>query len=119
MSSQGDPGSRSAVTASIERVLRAERATEEAVEGCRQEAERLRQAARDQARRIGHRTDRRISALHARCTRRIEAEIEAMRRAAAAEERRGALHDRGRARLDLAAARRAAWLAGGEHDRPG
>jgi hypothetical protein len=96
MSSQGDPGSRSAVTASIERVLRAERATEEAVEG-----------------------DRRISALHARCTRRIEAEIEAMRRAAAAEERRGALHDRGRARLDLAAARLAAWLAGGEHDRQG
>ena len=117
MSSEADRPPQSTAAASMERVLRAERGVEESVAECHREAERMLEKARDHARHITHRTDRRISALHARCSASIEAQIETMRRDAAAAERRKALRERDRDCLSLAVERLAAKLTRDDHDR--
>ncbi len=117
MSSEAGRPPQSTPTASMERVLRAERAVEESVAECRREAERMIEKARDEARHISHRTDRRISALHARCSESIEAQVGTMRRQAAAEERCKALREGDRDCLSLAVESLAAKLTRDDHDR--
>lgn len=102
-------------TASMERVLRAEREGEAQVAGCRREAEQGLEKAREAARHIARRTDKRIARLHARCTARIEAEIGALRAKAAAAEQ-AATHPIDPAALHQACARLSTWLIGLDDD---
>jgi hypothetical protein len=104
-------------TASMERVLRAEREGEARVADCRREAERGLEAAREAARHIARRTDERIARLHARCSARIEAEIAALRAKAAAAEQ-AAAHPIDPAALRHACARLSTWLIGLDDDEP-
>ena len=112
-----DSPGRDRATASMERVLRAERDADAQVADCRRAAEENLEAAREAARRIARRTDDRLARLHARCTARIEAEIEALRAEAAAAEQAAAQP------IDPEVLRRACahlshWLIGLDDDRP-
>lgn len=77
----------------IDVVLHAEREAEEAVERARAEAQAMVASARDAARRIRERTDRRVAAVHAGADAATARRIEALR--ADEAERREALSRRG------------------------
>lgn len=64
----------------IQRVLEAERASEEKLRDCRQRAQALTAAGRDRAQKIARRADARISKLQASYLRRIEQSIGALAR---------------------------------------
>lgn len=101
----------------LDRVLRAEREAEEAVDAARAEAERTIEEARERARAIGRRTEERIARARIACAEQTEREIEALR---AAEEDRTErverLSEQAGSR-DAAVARVAAWLLGTSEDR--
>ncbi len=71
MSESGSTPTESEREASFDTVLAAERASEEALRACRVEANRIRQAASAQERRIAARTDERLQNLHTINQRRI------------------------------------------------
>lgn len=108
----GDP----AVSA-IERVLEAERASEERLRDCKRRAQALVAAARDRAEAIRRRAGARISKLHASYHRRIAQDIAALGGppASTAEISEGR---RDVAALRQAAERLAAKLTGGEDESP-
>ncbi len=58
--------------------LQAERQAVDGIEACTRQAAKLIEDAQQQARRIGERTNRRISDLHTRCARATEAHIDGM-----------------------------------------
>lgn len=110
-----DPTGGDRATASMERVLQAEREADAQVADCRREAEQGLEAAREAARHIARRTDERIARLHARNAARIEAEIAALRAKAAAAEQ-AAAHSIDPAVLRHACARLSTWLIGLDDD---
>ena len=116
MATGGESPGRDRATASMERVLRAERDADAQVAERRQRAEVALEAARAAARRIGRRTDERLARLHARCTARIEADIAALRAEAAAAEQ-AAAQPIDPAALRQACARLSHWLIGLDDDR--
>lgn len=101
-----------AVAAAMERVLRAERETEDAITRCREEADAILEQARAQMRDIARRTDERIGAVQARCAGATREHLESLARRAEAVEASPTWHEGDTERLQRAAARLAARLTG-------
>lgn len=109
MSHQIDPN-KSDAAAAIDEVLVAETAAREAMEACRQEAESVLDAAREDARRIARVANQRVSKLHARCDQLVAERIDEIRGAAGDDPARAALDAGDREKLAAAVERLAARL---------
>jgi vacuolar-type H+-ATPase subunit H len=96
----------------IAAVLSAERQAEEAVERAKLEAQGIVEHAREKARRIRARTDRRIAALSARASAVTEQRIEALRAEEAERRRRLSLRVHDSEVIRAAVQRVADWLLG-------
>ncbi|NIR32303.1 MAG: hypothetical protein GWN84_23985 [Gammaproteobacteria bacterium] len=100
------------VAAAMERVLRAERETEDAIARCREEAEGILEQARAQVRDIARRTDERIGAVQARCADATREHLASLARRAEVLEASPTWHEGDTERLQRAAERLAARLTG-------
>lgn len=109
MSQQIDPN-KSDAAAAIDEVLVAETAAREAMEACRQQAESVLEAARDDARRIARIANQRVSRLHARCDQLVADRINEIRRAAGEDAVRAELNAADREELAAAVERLAARM---------
>ncbi|MFU8822034.1 MAG: hypothetical protein ACNA8G_10825 [Gammaproteobacteria bacterium] len=113
MSDQISP-SKADAAAAIDEVLVAETAARQAMEACRQEAEELLEAAREDARRINRLAIARVTKLHTRCNELVQARIAEIRVAAREDAVRTELNATDRETLARAVERLAARLT-----RPG
>ena len=96
--------------AAIDEVLLAESAARQAMEACRQEAEGILEAAREDARRITRTATQRVTRLHNHCDGLVHERIKAIRAAAGEEAVRTELNAADREMLRQAVARLAARL---------
>lgn len=113
MSERNRPTSSDAAAA-IDEVLLAESAARQATQACRQEAESILEAAREDARRINRIANARVTKLHTHCDALVRQRIEAIRAAARVEAVRTELNTADRDMLRQAVERLAARLT-----RPG
>lgn len=113
MSKKNDP-SKSDAAAAIDEVLVAEADARQAMVACRQEAEGILEAAREDVRRINRLANERISKLRARCDQLVAARIAEIRAAAGDNTVRTELNAADREMLTTAVHRLAARLT-----RPG
>lgn len=113
MSDQISP-SKADAAAAIDEVLVAETAARKAMEACRQEAEELLEAAREDARRITRLATARVTKLHTRCDELVQARIAEIREDAREDAVRTELNTTDRETLARAVERLAARLT-----RPG
>lgn len=109
MSNSVHPNKADAATA-IDEVLVAETAARQAMEACRQQAEAILEAARDDARRINRLANERVSKLHKRCDELTAARIAEIRAAARTDAVRTELNAADRDLLATAVERLAARL---------
>lgn len=100
--------------AAIDEVLGAETDVRQAMDACRQQAEDILEAAREDARRINRLATARVTRLHTRCDELVQARIAAMRAAAGEDAIRAELNATDREMLAQAVDRLAARLT-----RPG
>jgi vacuolar-type H+-ATPase subunit H len=107
------PPSDADVDAAISRVLAAEQAAREAIAATERESDALIDAARADARAIGERTERRIRVARERFEAKVEQEVDAIRREAAALETRHVPTADEVARVERAVRTLAAELTGG------
>ena len=70
-----------AIKQAMNTVLQAERAAEQAIADCRQEAQHTVQAAQERAQRIAARTDERLALCHMRCSGKLSKELKDRQRA--------------------------------------
>ena len=108
--SERDRQTSSDAAAAIDEVLLAESAARQAMEACRQEAEGILEAAREDARRITRNANARITRLHNHCDNLVRERIEGIRAGARAEAVRTELNAADREMLKQAVARLAARL---------
>ena len=108
--SERDRQTSSDAAAAIDEVLLAESAARQAMEACRQEAEGILEAAREDARRITRNANQRVSKLHANCDVLARQRIEAIRARAHQDAVRTELNAADREMLKQAVARLAARL---------
>ena len=102
--------SKADAAAAIDEVLVAETAARQAMEACRNEAEDILEAAREDARRTGRLANARISKLHARCDQLVNTRIAGIRAAAREDAVRTELNAADREMLAEAVDRLAARL---------
>ena len=100
----------SEAAAAIDEVLLAESAARQAMEACREEAEAILEAAREDARRINRIANARVSKLHSRCNQLVHARISEIRKAAGEDAARSELNDADRETLTQAVERLATRL---------
>jgi vacuolar-type H+-ATPase subunit H len=101
------------VDQAIARVLTAEREAREAVERCREEARTDLARARGSAREVLDRADRRISAVHERCAKGLNLELDRLRAETQRIPREPSVDAATRQRLAIVIGRVAAEMTGG------
>ena len=99
----------------MQQALTAEKQAEEAVRGCEQQAEAIREQGREDARRIGERTERRINWVHDHCSRTLDQRLAELDTQAEAEKSAGPAWADSEL-LDRAVARLARRLTSGSGD---